>query len=409
MNKKDYTLIEQNIWKHNTSPKYIVDVYLGRDADGKQQRTTKTCYSLSDARKTLTLTKADKIKGTGKTKSKAPSIYELMKDYREVYVERKTEKTTAYGYGVIERHITNFFNTTGKNTRLDKITSSTVDQYFTYLANIRTKRSPNGIGANTIIKHFNYLNQLFDYAVKHQDTYGILVNPVKNATKPKRKKPNTPDLTPYNMDMIFKLIDVVMETKDLAFESAVLIALLAGARRGEAEYLKWKDLDLDLGLVEITGSRTASNVEVIRDSPKNGYSRETSLCDILVDTLREYKQWQLRNKELLGSEYQDSDYVLSKANGEPYSIKWINMRFSKFLKKNGFPHIRFHDLRHLNASILLRLDIPLTDVSKHLGHTTPNTTTRIYAHSLMNKRNTIAIGLNGLFQTQKKDKQEPVL
>ena len=397
MKKEDYTLIEQNIWKHNTEQKYKVDLYLGRDENGKQQRTTKTCYSLAEARKTLTLAKADKIKGTGKTKSKSPTIFKLIEDYRQVYVVRRTEKTTAYGYGVIDNHLKNFFGTTGKNTRLDKITSRVIDQYFTYLADIKTKRSPNGIGANTIIKHYNYLNQIFDFAVKHSETYGILVNPVKNATKPKRKKPNTPDLTPYNMDMIDKLIDAVLETGDLAFESAVLIGLLAGARRGEAEYLKWKDLNLDLGLVEITGSRTASNVEVIRDSPKNGYSRETSLCGVLIKTLKEYREWQIHNKELLGAEYYNSDYVLVQENGRPYSVKWINRRFSEFLEKNGFPHIRFHDLRHLNASILLRI-LPLTDVSKHLGHTTPNTTTRIYAHSLMNERNAVAIGLNKIFQ-----------
>ena len=61
---QNFTLIEPNIWKHKTEQKYVVDIFLGRDAEGKQQRTSKTRYSLTEERKTLTLAKADKIKGT---------------------------------------------------------------------------------------------------------------------------------------------------------------------------------------------------------------------------------------------------------------------------------------------------------------------------------------------------------
>lgn len=186
MNKKNFTLIEANIWKHNTEQKYVVDLFLGRDIEGKQQRTSKTCYTLADARKTLTLAKADKIKGTAKTKCKVPTIFGLMDDYRQVHISVNTESTTAYGYSVIESHLKAYFDSTGKNARVDKITATTIDQYYKYLRDIRTKRLPNGMGANTIRKHYNYLSQLFDYALKHSDVYGIHINPVKNSTPPKQ-------------------------------------------------------------------------------------------------------------------------------------------------------------------------------------------------------------------------------
>lgn len=403
MNKKDYTLIEKNIWQNNSEPdKFVIDLYLGRDANGKQQRTTKTFYSLPEAQKALILFKAEKIKGTCKTKSMSPVIQKLMEDYRLIYIQRKTEETTAYGYSVIEKHISTFFEQTGKNARLDKITTTTIDQYFTYLS------TEKGMGSNSVIKHYNYLSQIFDYAIDHSDEYGIQINPVKKAIRPKKQKANTPDLSAYNPDKINELINAVLATGDLPFETAVLIALLTGARRGEVEFLKWKSIDLDEGIVEIAGSRTSANKEIIRNTTKNGQTRETSLCDILINVLREYKEWQQHNKELMGKKYKDNDNVLVRSDGKPYSVKWINGRLTKFLKDNNFPHLRFHDLRHLNASVLLRI-LPVADVAKHLGHTTTNTTTRIYAHSLMKSRNAVAIGLNGVFQTQKKDKQEPVL
>ena len=398
MNKKNFTLIEPNIWKHNTEQKYVVDIFLGRDAEGKQQRTSKTCYSLADARKTLTLAKADKIKGTAKTKCKAPTIFELMDNYREVYVDVNTEQTTSYGYSVIENHIKAFFESTEKNTRVDKITATTIDQYYKYLREIRSTRLPNGMGANTIRKHYNYLSQLFDYALKHSDVYGIHVNPVRNSTPPKKQKTVTPDLKPYkDINKIMEMLNKLHENKDLPLECAVLTALLVGTRRGETDYVKWSELDLELGSIAIKGCRTCANVEIVKDSTKSGYERETSMCSLLVDALKEYKKWQLHNKELLGDEYYDSDYMLVRADGKPYAPKWVSRKFSQFLEKYNFPHIRYHDLRHLNASILLKV-LPVANVSEHLGHTNTDTTTRVYAHSMPTHKNEVAQELDTMFE-----------
>lgn len=396
MNKKNFTLIEPNIWKHNTEQKYVVDIFLGRDSNGKQQRTSKTCYSLADARKTLTLAKADKIKGVAKTKCKVPTIYELMDDYRQVHVAVNTEKTTSYGYSVIENHLKAYFESTGKNTRVDKISATTIDQYYKYLRDIRSKRLPNGMGANTIRKHHHYLNQLFDYALKHSDVYGIHINPVKNATPPNKQKAVTPNLKPYNLVKISELLNALHKNNDLPLECAVLIALFAGTRRGETDYIKWSELDLEGGSITIKGCRTCADVEIIKDKPKGGEERETSMCSVLVKALKEYRNWQLHNKELLGKEYFDSDFVLVRADGKPYSPKWVSRKFKEFLEKYGFPHIRYHDLRHLNASILLKV-LPVTEVSEHLGHSTPDTTARVYAHSLPSSKSEVADELDNMF------------
>ncbi len=396
MNKKDFTLIESNIWKHNTEQKYVVDIFLGRDSEGKQQRTSKTCYSLADARKTLTLAKAEKIKGTAKTKSKTPTIFELMENYRQVHVEVNTEQTTAYGYSVIENHIKAYFEKTGKNTRVDKITATTIDQYYKYLRDIRSKRLPNGMGANTIRKHYNYLSQLFDYALKHSEVYGIHINPVKNSTPPNKQKANTPSLKSYTIDKIVEMLNALHQNNDLPLECAVMIALFAGTRRGETDYVKWSELDLEVGSIAIKGCRTYANVEIIKDSTKAGYERETSMCSLLVNALKEYREWQLQNKALLGKEYYESDYVLVRADGKPYAPRWVSRKFGEFLAKYGFQHIRYHDLRHLNASMLLRV-LPVTDVSEHLGHSTTNTTTRVYAHSLLKRKSEVAEGLDNIF------------
>ena len=397
MNKKKFTLIEQNIWKHNSEQKYVVDIFLGRDENGKSQRTSKTCYSLADARKTLIYAKAEKVKGVSKTKNKVPSIFELMVDYREIYIERETEKTTSYGYSIIENHIKRFFEETKKNTRIDKITTIVIDQYYTHISNLRSTRLPNGLGSNTIRKHSQYLSQLFQFAIDRSETYCIYTNPVKKSKLPKKRKANTPNLKEFNVNKIIEMLEAIRENGNLSLECAVLIALFVGTRRGETEYLKWSDIELEKGRIEINGCRTSTNTEIIKNSTKNGLTRKTSICNLLVDSLKDYKKWQLKNQVLLGKEYYDSDYVLVKANGKPYSVKWINGAFSKFLKDYGLPHLRYHDLRHLNASILLKF-MSVADVGEHLGHTNPYTTMRIYAHSIMEDENDVALGLDKIFK-----------
>lgn len=322
MNKKFYTLIEPNIWKHNTEKKYVVDIFLGRDENRKQQRTTKTYYSLEEARKGLVLAKAQKMTGVSKTKVKTPTIYELMDDYRKTYIDSNNEKTTAYGYQVIENHIKNFFESTGVIPRVDKITATTIDQYYRYLRELQTNRLPDGMGANTIRKHSNYLHQLFDYARKHADIYGIISNPVENSTPPKRQKAKTPDLRAYNMETIEDMLQCLDNNGDLSLKAAVVIALLVGTRRGELNYLKWADIDLESKRIQITGSRTCSNEIITKDTTKTGRNRETSLSDLVIDTLKEYKAWQERNTQILGSQYYKSDYVLVRENGQPYYPRW---------------------------------------------------------------------------------------
>lgn len=407
MDKKKYTRIEQNIRKHNTEQKYIVDIYLGRDENKKQQRTSKTCYSLADARKQLALAKVNRIKGTARTKGKTPHITELMENYRKVYIKTQTEETTSYGYSVIEKHIISFFETTKKNTRVDKITATTIDQYYQYLADIRNERLPNGMGANTVRKHSNFLSQLFTYAIKHSDVYGIHSNPVTNSTPPRREKAKTPDLSVYNVDKIKELLAALDKSGDLPLISAVLLALYAGTRRGETDYLKWSDVNLETGKISIKGSRTCSNKEVVKHTTKSGRDRVTFLYDSLKTTLKKYKEHQETNKSILGSEYSNNDYVLVRENGVPYSSKWVSRKFSEFLKKNNLPHIRYHDLRHLNASILL-CSMPIADVSKHLGHTNTNTTTKIYAHSLGNNDNSVPTAIDKFFDHPNEQQKQAV-
>ncbi len=96
--------------------------------------------------------------------------------------------------------------------------------------------------------------------------------------------------------------------------------------------------------------------------------------------LKSEKKRQLENKLFFGEGYQAMDMVCCNEDGSPISPASFNHRFSNLLVKNKLRHIRIHDLRHTNASLMLNQGIPMKVASDRLGHTTIGITMDLYTH-----------------------------
>ena len=105
------------------------------------------------------------------------------------------------------------------------------------------------------------------------------------------------------------------------------------------------------------------------------------MTDETASYLKSIKKRQRENQLRLGEEYVYTDYVCVDEYGQQIKPSYISQTFGKILKKNGLRHIRFHDLRHTCASLLLNQGYELTDVSSMLGHSTITTTADIYGHT----------------------------
>lgn len=138
---------------------------------------------------------------------------------------------------------------------------------------------------------------------------------------------------------------------------------------------------LDTKMVEVmeNGAKIVKPVEEM----KNKSSRRTlPIPQQLYEYLLELKEKQAMYREMFKSSYnrKNDDFVCVDELGELIKPSYVTARFAEILKRLGMRKIRFHDLRHTVASILLAQDVPLINVSDFLGHSDIQTTANIYAH-----------------------------
>jgi len=165
---------------------------------------------------------------------------------------------------------------------------------------------------------------------------------------------------------------------------------------GEVLGLKWSHINFESNTVTVqdTVVRCGNTKAIDKPRTKNKASHRTLP---LIAPLREYllslRQKQDANRKLLGSEYADNDYVCTWNNGAAFKPNYISCRFGIVIRKASLPHLRFHDLRHSAASMLLELKFSLKEIQEYLGHGTLSTTANIYAHLQYKAKEDMAVSL----------------
>jgi integrase len=156
------------------------------------------------------------------------------------------------------------------------------------------------------------------------------------------------------------------------------VALLTGLRRGELLGLRWADVDLDAATLRVTGALSRDRE---RTAPKTARAlRTVPLAPPVVVALRTQRQWARLARVAAGSGWTDTGYVFTTPTGSALRGDNVHRAWDRTLVRLGLPGVRFHDLRHTCASLLLTAGTPPRVVMAILGHTTPDVTLGIYAH-----------------------------
>ena len=232
---------------------------------------------------------------------------------------------------------------------------------------------------NTVIHYHAIIHSALKYAVK---TDMLVQNVADKVDRPKKNSFQPVFLSAEEMQKMFEAL------RGTKLELPVLVAAFYGFRRGEVLGLKWDAIDFERGTISVIRTVTTitldgKQTEIEQQSAKTKSSLRTLP---LIGSFREYflqvKEAQELNKQICGNCYNHEydGFVFVDELGERMRANYLTSAFPKFLESHGLRRMRFHDLRHSCASLLLANGVPLKHIQEWLGHSDFTTTANIYAH-----------------------------
>jgi integrase len=201
----------------------------------------------------------------------------------------------------------------------------------------------------------------------------------------KAPRPSPEEIRPLSREQTKTLLEVAKEGD--RFEALYVLAVTTGLRQGELLGLKWEDVDLEEDVVRVRRTLTRHKARLILGEPKTKRSCRTvrRLSETAVEALSTHLARQRQQMECLGGYYEDQGLVFATQKGTLVNPTNLRKRsFEPLLEKASLPSIRFHDLRHTCATLLLSSNVNPKIVSEMLGHATIAITLDTYSHVLPN-------------------------
>jgi integrase len=184
----------------------------------------------------------------------------------------------------------------------------------------------------------------------------------------------------YNVQTMKQVLSVA-EGKDIYL--IVFLALMTGMRRGELLALRWDNVDLDKKVIKVRSNMVrGENAPVIKEPKTESGIRDLVIGDDVVHVLKQAKIQYLKDRMEQGPLFQDLGFVIRQKDGSPFTPDALTRKWRRFIDENNLPSIRFHDLRHSNATALIQAGINPKVVQQRLGHADVSTTLSIYTHVL---------------------------
>lgn len=232
---------------------------------------------------------------------------------------------------------------------------------------------------NTVIHYHAIIHSALKYAVK---TDMLIQNVADKVDRPRKNSFQPVFLSAEEMQKMFEAL------RGTKLELPVLVAAFYGFRRGEVLGLKWDAIDFERGTISVIRTVTTitldgKQAEIEQQSAKTKSSLRTLP---LIGSFREYfmqvKEAQELNKQVCGNcyNYEYDGFVFVDELGERMKPDYLTSQFPAFIQRHGMKKMRFHDLRHSCASLLLANGVPLKQIQDWLGHSDFSTTANIYAH-----------------------------
>lgn len=276
----------------------------------------------------------------------APPTKVTFKDFAEAWLAEESTrlrpKTVEIYRWALETHLYPKF----RRRRLAEITVDDVAQLVSELHG-------KGLAGKSISGVLTPLSRVMQRAVRRQL---VSENPVAGLERTERPKGAERKMRILSSEEIEKLLLFTGDT----YRPFLKTALFTGMRLGELLELRWGQVDFEAGVVRVLEGKT------------NAAAREIVLMPSLARVLKRHKIASQFSKE--------TDYVFATDTGKPAHRRTVVRNgLEASLRRAKIDHLRFHDLRHTFASILIAQGLDVVFVSDQLGHSDPAVTLRVYA------------------------------
>ena len=291
---------------------------------------------------------------------------EWLQRWIDVYVKNSKKKrlrTIETYESVVRRHLIPAFD----KIPLQQLSAGHIQHYY----------NTSELASSTLEQHHAILHQALKVATINERL--LNVNPAEMVVEKPVAERNF-DMQVWDEEEV-RLFLTVARDAGTEVEAFYTLAIETGMRKGELCGLMWDDVDINARRISVRRTLLKAGPEPVLGVPKTGRSRAITISPQTASLLRKH---QLRQKELklsLGGAYKDRDFVFAKENGDPIQINNFGQRsFANLIESAGVKKIRFHDLRHTCATLLLAKGVNPKIVQERLGHSDISMTLNRYSH-----------------------------
>jgi len=338
-----------------------LQIYTGTGPDGKPRRHFETIRGRKgDAQRRLTELLSSLDKGVYTPPGRL-TLAAHLHQWLEGYVKTNCSQRTLDGYqSIIERHLIPALG----HVQLKQLQPPTIQGYY--------GKACEKLSARTVHHQHRVLSQSLKYAVR-QGYLGR--NPAELVDPPSPRKKAMRTLTPYEVEVLFDT------AKDNYYYPVIYTAVSTGLRQAELLGLRWRDIDLDM--LSISVSQVLYKRKGICEfkEPKTSHSRRrVAMTPKLALYLREYRAERESLYWQLGQPLTPDSLVFANIEGKPIDPGVLSHAFNRMAARARLGNVRFHDLRHTFASLMLLRGAKPKVISEALGHSSVAFTMDTYSH-----------------------------
>lgn len=359
---------------------YIVYYDGERYSNGKLKPKWEGSWATKSEAEKVLRARIDDLECSYERKADSSTMAVFLRHWLKVYCEPRLARNTINAYTVnVEKHMIPYIG----ETKLNRLSPRDIQLLY-------EKLRAAGLSGNSARHVHNNLHKALVWAVKQEL---IPRNPADLVDPPLIEQKERETLTP---EQIQRLLAACTGS---FIHLPVTLAVLLGLRRGEALGLQWDDIDFEQETITVRHSVTCDKTGYTLGKTKTKNSRRSLRLPIpVLDALKQEQQRQNDLRQFIGADFNELNLVCCRDSGEPITTNALQHVFKDTLSAAGLPNIRFHDLRHTNATLMLRNQVPAKIVSSMLGHSSIGITMDLYSHVTVDMQDGAVQVINALLE-----------